>query len=158
MLVVDDDFAVRDTFKRMLTLEGFAVRTAADAQGGLAQAIAHRVDAIVLDLRMPLVDGLGFLHQLREHATSREIPVAIVTGDYLIDDATIETAQALGAVQFGWMICWTSSASSCSLLRHSLFTDQRTRSPQRALRKAARLIPPLSRHGLIQNTRRSRTA
>ena len=98
VLVVDDDFAVRDTFKRMLTLEGFAVRTAADAQGGLAQAIAHRVDAIVLDLRMPLVDGLGFLHQLREHATSREIPVAIVTGDYLIDDATIETAEALGAV------------------------------------------------------------
>jgi len=98
VLVVDDDFAVRDTFKRMLTLEGFAVRTAADAQGGFAQAIAHRVDAIVLDLRMPLVDGLGFLHQLREHATSREIPVAIVTGDYLIDDATIETAQGLGAV------------------------------------------------------------
>ena len=98
ILVVDDDVAVRDTFERMLSLEGFEVRTADNAEAGLAQVVAHHVDAIILDLRLPLVDGLGFLRRLREQVHTRGTPVAIVTGDYLIDDDIIKTAQALGAV------------------------------------------------------------
>ena len=98
ILVVDDDPAVLKTFERMLSLEGFEVRTADNAEAGLAQVAAHPVEAIVLDLRMPLVDGLGFLRRLRARVQSRQTPVAIVTGDYLIDDDLIATAQALGAV------------------------------------------------------------
>ena len=98
VLVVDDDPSVRDTFERMLRLEGFVVHTASSAEIGLAQAAAHHVDAIILDLRMPLVDGLGFLRRLRAHDELHETPVAIVTGDYLLDDDTISAAHALGAV------------------------------------------------------------
>ena len=65
ILIVDDDEAVTETFARMLKLEGYQVRTAVNAQKGLEEAEQSRPDAIILDLRMPLVDGLGFLRRLR---------------------------------------------------------------------------------------------
>jgi DNA-binding response OmpR family regulator len=97
ILVVDDN-PVLETFKRMLKLEGFGVYTAGDAEAGLAAAAAQTVDAIILDMRMPLVDGLGFLRRLRAGDRLNETPVAIVTGDYLLDDDTIDAANTLGAV------------------------------------------------------------
>src|SRR5260370_27202087 len=87
ILIVDDDEGVTQTFARMLRLEGFRVRTAGSAEMGLREAAASNPDAIILDLRMPLVDGLGFLRRLREHERHRGTPVAIVTGDYFLDDA-----------------------------------------------------------------------
>ena len=65
ILIVDDDEGVTQTFARMLTLEGFKVRTAFNAESGLRAAGESHPDAIILDLRMPLMNGLGFLRQLR---------------------------------------------------------------------------------------------
>ena len=65
ILIVDDDEGVTQTFARMLRLEGYQVRTAINAEKGLQEAERSRPDAIILDLRMPLVDGLGFLRRLR---------------------------------------------------------------------------------------------
>jgi two-component system, OmpR family, response regulator PrrA len=86
ILIVDDDEGVTQTFARMLRLEGFEVRTAVNAERGLVEADASRPDAIILDLRMPLLDGIGFLRRLRANAEHRGVPVAIVTGDYFLDD------------------------------------------------------------------------
>lgn len=97
ILIVDDDEAVTQTFARMLRMEGFTVRTAVDARAGLAEALEHRPDAIILDLRMPLVDGLGFLRQLRATRGLDHTPVAIVTGDYFLDEQVSGELQALGA-------------------------------------------------------------
>jgi DNA-binding response OmpR family regulator len=97
ILIVDDDEGVTQTFARMLRLEGYQVRTAISAEKGLADAEAHPPDAIILDLRMPLVDGLGFLRRLRAHDDQRETPVAIVTGDYFLDDSVSNELQELGA-------------------------------------------------------------
>jgi two-component system response regulator MprA len=81
----------------MLRLEGFEVRTALNAETGLREAEASQPDAIILDLRMPLVDGLGFLRRLRAHDDQRETPVAIVTGDYFLDDTVSSELRQLGA-------------------------------------------------------------
>src|SRR6478752_10797589 len=97
ILIVDDDEGVTQTFARMLKLEGFEVRTAMNAENGLVQAQEARPDAIILDLRMPLVDGLGFLRRLRAHDEQRDTPVAIVTGDYFLDDTVSNELQELGA-------------------------------------------------------------
>jgi len=97
ILIVDDDEGVTQTFARMLRLEGYQVRTAGTAEKGLAEAKATRPDAIILDLRMPLVDGLGFLRRLRAHDEQRETPVAIVTGDYFLDENVSNELQELGA-------------------------------------------------------------
>jgi DNA-binding response OmpR family regulator len=96
ILIVDDDEGVTQTFARMLSLEGYGVLTALDAEMGLREVFEHDPDAIILDLRMPLVDGLGFLRQLRAQAKCRETPVAIVTGDYFLDDALSAELRELG--------------------------------------------------------------
>jgi DNA-binding response OmpR family regulator len=97
ILIVDDDEGVTQTFARMLRLEGYQVRTAVNAETGLQEAEDCHPDAIILDLRMPLVDGLGFLRRLRAHDEQREVPVAIVTGDYFLDDAVSTELRELGA-------------------------------------------------------------
>jgi two-component system response regulator PrrA len=97
ILIVDDDEGVTQTFARMLRLEGFGVRTAGSAEMGLREAEESHPDAIILDLRMPLVDGLGFLRRLRAHEHQKGTPVAIVTGDYFLDDAVSAELRDLGA-------------------------------------------------------------
>ena len=97
VLVVDDDKVVTQTFARMLRFEGYQVRTAVTAEEGLIEAEERHPDAIILDLRMPLVDGLGFLRRLRAHDDQRATPVAIVTGDYLLDDSVLTELRELGA-------------------------------------------------------------
>jgi DNA-binding response OmpR family regulator len=97
ILIVDDDEGVTQTFARMLRLEGYQVRTAVSAETGLQEAKASSPDAIILDLRMPLVDGLGFLRRLRERDEQRSTPVAIVTGDYFLDDSISAELRELGA-------------------------------------------------------------
>jgi DNA-binding response OmpR family regulator len=97
ILIVDDDEGVTQTFARMLRLEGYQVRTAVSAEKGLQEADQSHPDAIILDLRMPLVDGLGFLRRLRARDAHSSTPVAIVTGDYFLDDAVSNELQQLGA-------------------------------------------------------------
>jgi two-component system response regulator PrrA len=97
ILIVDDDEGVTQTFARMLRLEGYGVRTAFNADTGLKLAKERLPDAIILDLRMPLVDGLGFLRQFRAIDVDKAIPVAIVTGDYFLDDAVARELRELGA-------------------------------------------------------------
>lgn len=97
ILIVDDDEAVTQTFARMLRLEGYTVRTAVTAESGLAEASLNNPDAIILDLRMPLVDGLGFLKRLRALDSSRQVPVAVVTGDYFLDEQVSSELRQLGA-------------------------------------------------------------
>ena len=97
ILIVDDDEGVTQTFARMLKLEGFQVRTAINAESGLKVANESQPNAIILDLRMPLVDGLGFLSRLRAQIDQRATPVAIVTGDYFLEDAVANELRELGA-------------------------------------------------------------
>jgi two-component system response regulator PrrA len=97
ILIVDDDRSVADTFARMLKLEGFTVSTALDASAGLALADAIRPQAIILDMRMPLINGIQFLRQVRARPHLVDIPVAIVTGDYFLSDAIQQELTSLNA-------------------------------------------------------------
>ena len=97
ILIVDDDVGVIQTFARMLRTEGYAVRTASTAETGLQDVLDVPPDAIIIDLRMPLVDGLGFLRRLRSRASQQGTPVAIVTGDYFLDDSVSAEIKQLGA-------------------------------------------------------------
>lgn len=97
ILIVDDDPNVADTFSRLLQLEGFTVYTALNPEGGLTIAADKHPDAIILDLRMPILSGLQFLQRLRQSPALRNTPVAIVTGDYFVDNTTTTEIEALGA-------------------------------------------------------------
>ena len=97
VLIVDDDRSVADTFARMLKLEGFQVATALSAEAGLELADNVLPDAIILDMRMPITNGLQFLRLLRSRPHLVQVPVAIVTGDYFLPDPVQHELKALGA-------------------------------------------------------------
>ena len=97
ILIVDDDRSVADTFARMLALEGFKVATALSAEAGLELAESIRPDAIILDMRMPITNGLQFLRLVRSKPELANVPVAIVTGDYFLPDPIQNELKSLGA-------------------------------------------------------------
>lgn len=98
MLIVDDQRVVLRVFQQALEKAGYAVRVADGASVALEAVRAARPDAILLDMTMPFVNGLGFLYRLRE--TAPDIPVAIVTGNAVTQE-TQEELDTLGvAVHF----------------------------------------------------------
>jgi len=97
VLIVDDDPSVTDTFTRMLRLEGFEVVPALSAEDGLVLVATQPPDAVILDMRMPILNGLNFLRQFRRLDGMAAVPVAIVTGDYHMDDAISTELLGLGA-------------------------------------------------------------
>jgi DNA-binding response OmpR family regulator len=97
VLVIDDDEGIRLMFSRALRLDGHDVHVAATAEEALAEIEQGRPDAILLDLKMPLINGVGFLYRLREDPANDHIPVALITGAPSLDDATVEDLRALNA-------------------------------------------------------------
>ena len=85
LLVVDDDPAVRESLCAYLEDSGYEVACADGGVGGLQRFRAESPDLVLLDLRMPDMDGLEVLHRLTEEAP--ETPVIIVSGAGLIGDA-----------------------------------------------------------------------
>ncbi len=84
VLVVEDERRMASYIGRALAEEAFAVDIAADGLTGLALARAHDYDAIVLDLMLPRLDGLGVCRSLREEG--RQTPVLILSARDMIDD------------------------------------------------------------------------
>jgi DNA-binding response OmpR family regulator len=97
VLVVDDDATTLETFRLFLSAEGYRVEVASDAETGLNVVDTDRPSAIVLDLHMPGADGVEFLRRLRTNRRHASVPVALVTGDYLIDEQLAHAVTARGA-------------------------------------------------------------
>ncbi|MDJ0385119.1 response regulator transcription factor [Streptomyces sp. G-G2] len=77
ILVVDDEPEVRAAVEDGLAVEGYEVRGAADGLAALAEVGAWQPDALVLDVMMPVLDGLGVCRQLR--ALGDRTPVLVLT-------------------------------------------------------------------------------
>ena len=77
VLVVDDDANLSRLVKTILRTADFDVLTAFDGLDALNVVAAERLDAIVLDLRMPNLDGRGFFRELR--ARGNETPVLVAS-------------------------------------------------------------------------------
>lgn len=77
ILVVDDEPDIRATVQAMLEIEGYAVTQAANGADALAAIERDAPDIILLDMRMPVLDGWGFAAELRRRGHS--IPVVVMT-------------------------------------------------------------------------------
>lgn len=84
ILVVDDEPAVRSALQRALALERYTVFLAEDGQRALDQLKHDAVDAIILDVAMPRVDGLEVARQLRE--AGDKTPILMLTARDAVDD------------------------------------------------------------------------
>ena len=77
ILVVDDDSSIRETVSEVLNMEGYRVQTARNGLEAL-RAIEDRAPRLVLlDMRMPLLDGWGFARALRERGL--DLPIVVMT-------------------------------------------------------------------------------
>jgi len=96
ILVVDDEAAIRDSLHMILEYEGYRVEEAANGSQALTKVGERAPDAIVLDIKMPEMDGLEFLKALRERGY--EMPVLMISGH--ADVATAVEATRRGAFDF----------------------------------------------------------
>ncbi|WP_295315189.1 response regulator [Roseobacter sp.] len=86
VLIVDDDVATRNLFRRILTREGWNVREASDGKRALAQLETRRPTLMVLDIMMPNVDGFDVLKSIRANETLADLPVIVATSKDLTRD------------------------------------------------------------------------
>ena len=84
ILVVDDDPEVRAAILDGLAIEGYQVRGAADGHAALAQVAAWEPDAVVLDVLMPVLDGIAVCRRLR--AVGDPTPILVLTARDSVDD------------------------------------------------------------------------
>lgn len=81
VLVIDDDEDVRWALLELLQLLGFVAVGAANGATGLRLAIDRRPRVILLDLRMPVMDGWKFLDHREADADLASIPVVVITAE-----------------------------------------------------------------------------
>jgi DNA-binding response OmpR family regulator len=86
VLVIDDDAPIRDLLRMALEDDGYEVATAADGAVGLGRAVAFAPHVILLDLHMPVMDGLSFA------ATYRRFPVPWVLAPIVVLTAAGDAA------------------------------------------------------------------
>ena len=79
ILIVDDDPAVRKVLSTRLVNDRFQIVEAGDGSSGIALAKQEHPDLILLDIRMPLEDGIQVYAALRQDPSTRDIPIIFLT-------------------------------------------------------------------------------
>jgi len=96
LLVVDDEEVICEGCRRIFSRQGFEVEKCSDAGQGLSLARKNDYSAILLDIKMPTMDGIAFLEALRKQKA--EVPVVLMTGYPSIPNAA--SAIRLGASDY----------------------------------------------------------
>lgn len=85
ILIIDDEKAIRNVLKEILSNEGFTVEEAADGEDGLKKFVSGSYDVVLCDIKMPKVDGIEFLQKVIE--SNSEVPVIMISGHGNIETA-----------------------------------------------------------------------
>ncbi len=119
ILVVDDEESICWAFREFLGDEGHRVETASSAEEALRKAVEVRPDAVVLDVRLPGMDGLTALPLLRERAGGSPIVVMTAFGD-------LETAvRAVEAGAFDYLVKPFDLDQAAAVVRRALEAGKR---------------------------------
>jgi CheY-like chemotaxis protein/two-component sensor histidine kinase len=86
VLVVDDDRDIVDVLKRTLQGKGYSVATAYNGREAMVAVERDLPDLILLDLKMPEMDGYEVIHTLKTRVTTRDIPIIVMTAHQLDAD------------------------------------------------------------------------
>ncbi|MDJ0349145.1 response regulator [Cryobacterium sp. PH29-G1] len=94
-LVIEDDAKGAEVLRLLLEAEGFRVIVATSGEEGLAAAPLQRLSLITLDIRLPGMDGWGFLLRLHEFSDLAAVPIVIIAGDTDVSLALTHGAAAV---------------------------------------------------------------
>lgn len=95
ILIVDDDYMSRDVLQAHLENVGYQVMTANSGSKAVQLAEEHQPDLILMDVRMPVMNGYDACIQLKSQSRTAHIPVLLVTA--LEDEQALEYSQQVGA-------------------------------------------------------------
>jgi DNA-binding response OmpR family regulator len=98
LLVIEDDFSLRDLLRVHLSALGHHVRVAADAAEAIRTILVQTPDLILLDINMPYLNGFELLEALRGDELTQAVPVIVLTARS--DDESYARARQLGATHY----------------------------------------------------------
>lgn len=100
ILVIDDNELNLKLAEKILTLSGYEVVAAIRGEQGLEMARAHRPDLILLDIRLPDIDGFEVLRCLQSFPETKDIPILAMTAQAMPDEVDrFVTAGCHGYIQ-----------------------------------------------------------
>ena len=79
ILIVEDERPLRELLSQKLSSEGCGVLESADGESGLKSALDNHPDLVILNLRLPKIDGIEVLRRLRADTWGKAVPVVILT-------------------------------------------------------------------------------
>jgi len=98
ILIVEDEEALKMSLRRKFTGEGFEIVEASDGEEGLKVAEAEKPDLILLDIVMPVMDGMTMLKKLRQKKFGQDMPVVLLTN--LADTDEVNQAMELNVFDY----------------------------------------------------------
>ncbi len=128
IVIVDDDAILRGMAARTLRQSGFEVSEAAGGEEGLALIGARRCDLVLLDIRMPGLDGYEVCRRIRALPDGAAVPILVLTG--LSDTKSIEKAYGHGATD------WITKPINWTLLSHKVIYALRASTAAEAMRRS----------------------
>ncbi len=86
ILIIEDEQSILDVLDNKLTKDGYLVTLAKNGEEGLETALRDHSDLILLDIKMPRMDGMTMLHKLRDDVWGKNAKVIILTNLDANDD------------------------------------------------------------------------
>ena len=96
ILIIDDERPIRETLEMFLREKGYVVSTSENGEGGLEAVQRERPDIVILDIRLPGMNGLEVLRRIKEK--QEDIHVIMITAYH--DMETTDQAMKLGAYEY----------------------------------------------------------
>jgi DNA-binding response OmpR family regulator len=98
ILIIEDDHVLSKAYELILKNDGYTVETAQDGRKGVEKAEAFEPDIILLDLLMPVMDGLQFLEVYNSSNNHPDVKIIVLSN--VGDDERVKQAMRLGAYKY----------------------------------------------------------
>lgn len=98
ILIIEDENLILNTLADKLTLEGFTIIKARNGQEGLQKALEYKPHLILMDLVMPIMDGITMLKNAQKEPEIQNIPIMVLTN--LADEETAREVMTYGCTDY----------------------------------------------------------
>jgi DNA-binding response OmpR family regulator len=120
VLLVEDDDTLATMQRVRLEMDGYRVAVAEDGEAGLRLALELLPDLVILDYRLPRLDGAGVLRALRADERTRDIPVIVLSA--FDDPRLVAEGRSLGAAQ--WLVKSHVTPAQLAAVVHRLLRQE----------------------------------